>query len=292
MLHQKITADELAALRKTFWSDGLVSQNEAEQLFTLDDQADPSDREWTDFFVEALVEYLLARGKPRGFVTEADAQWLMEHFDRDGRLDSENELEALVRLFERAGQLPAALRDYGLVQIEKAVLTGDGPTRRGDPLDPGAINQTECDLLRRMIFSAAGDTPGRVGRAEAEMLFRLKDATLGADNAPGWKTLFVQGVANHLLTDRHPDQPDRATALRLERFMNDDRVSIGSFLGRMLRHEELPLANAPARAADPDDGGFSQGEHEWLDARVEADATLDPLEQALLDFLAAETAAS
>lgn len=291
MLHQKMTADALAALRCTVWSDGLVSPTEAEHLFDLNDATDPADRDWADFFVEALVEYLLSRGEPKGFVTDADAVWLMGHFDRDGRLGSTAELEALMRLFEKAEQLPQSLRAYGLIQIEKAVLTGEGPTRRGDPLDPGAINQTECDLLRRVIFSAGGDTPARVGREEAEMLFRLKDATLGAANAAGWKTLFVQGVANHLLTDTHAPQPDRAIAIRLDRFMDDHSVHVGGFLERMLSHATLPLPEPFPRRADPDDGDYSGGEKAWLNGEIAKDGRCDELEQALLDFIAGETGA-
>jgi hypothetical protein len=285
MLHQKITADALASLRRTVWSDGLVSSAEAEQLFDLNDAADPADRDWTDFFVEALLDYLLSRGEPKGFVTDADAAWLIGHFDRDGRLDSATELEALVHLFEKAEQLPDALRRYGLSQIEQAVLTGEGPTRRGDALDPGSINQTECDLMRRMIFSTGGDTPARVGREEAEILFRLKDATLGAANASGWKTLFVQGVANHLLTDRHAPQPDRATAVRLDKFMDDHAVHVGGFLKRPDWSLGAPEAPLPA---DPDDGGYSPGEQAWLDGEIAHDK-VDPLEQALLDFISGET---
>lgn len=289
MLHQKITADALTALRRTVWSDGQVSPAEAEQLFDLNDAADPADREWTDFFVEALVDHVLSRGEPKGFVTDADADWLIGHLDRDGRVDSAAEFEALVRLFEKSDQLPERLRRYGLTQIEAAALTGDGPTRRGDSLDPGSINQTECDLLRRMIFSAGGDTPARVGREEAEMLFRLKDATLGGANAAVWKTLFVQGVANYLLTDSHAPQPDSVAAARLNTFMNDHAVHIGGFLGRMVRHEALPLADRAPRHADPDDGGTSLGEKAWLDGEIGQDGKVDPLEQALLDFIASET---
>lgn len=293
MLHQKITADALASLRRTVWSDGLVSQAEAEQLFDLNDAADASDREWTDFFVEALVDYLLSRSEPKGFVTDADAAWLMGRFDRDGRLDSAAELEALVRLFEKADQLPGALRAYGLTQVEKAVLTGEGPTRRGDALDPGSINQTECDLLRRMIFSAGGDTPARVGREEAEMLFRIKEATLGGANATGWKTLFVQGVANHLLTDRHAAQPDRATAVRLEKFMDAHEAHVAGFLKAIATAPpdwSLGAGDAPF-PTDLDNGCYSTGEKAWLEGEISHDGTVDGLEQALLEFIAAETSA-
>jgi hypothetical protein len=49
-----------------------------------------------------------------------------------------------------------------------------------------------------VIFASGGDRPAAVSQREAEMLFRLKDATLGADNAAEWQRLFVQGVGNYL----------------------------------------------------------------------------------------------
>lgn len=290
--HSAMETANVRDLRRVVWSDGSVSLDEAEHMFAINAAAQPGDRDWADFFVEAMVDFLVSRGQPKGFVTDADAEWLMRHIDKDGRVESWAELEMLVRLFERSDQLPEALRAYGLAQIERVVLTGDGPTRRGEPLDPGRINAVEAGLLRRMIFSAGGDTPARVGRSEAEMLFRVKDAALGADNAPEWKQLFVQGVANHLLTDTHPAQPDRGTMLRLEEFMNDHQVSIGRFVGRMMDSavggEGFQASDPEPNMFTPDNGGFSAGERDWTNRMIQADAVVDEYEQALLDFLSSE----
>ena len=76
----------------------MVSLDEAAELFRIGDQAEPS-ADWTDF-IEAISEFLIARGAPRGFVTQADADWLVDHIVRDGRIDSHAELELVVRLFE------------------------------------------------------------------------------------------------------------------------------------------------------------------------------------------------
>lgn len=283
---------DVAGLRRMVWSDGNVSLDEAEQLLALNAAAQPGDRDWADFFVEAMVDFLVSRGQPKGFVTDSDAEWLVRHFDSDGRVESWAELATLVRLFERAEQLPIFLRAYGLAQIEQVVVTGEGPTRRGEPLEAGRINAAEADLLRRMIFAAGGDTPARVGRSEAEMLFRIKDAALGADNAPEWKRLFVQGVANHLLTDTRAAEPDRATAQRLDGFMSDHRVSVGRFIGQMARGvvngEGFRTPDAQPIAASPDDGAYSAGERDWTDRMIHADAAVDEYEQALLDFLSSE----
>jgi hypothetical protein len=66
--------------------------------------------------------------------------------------------------------------------------------RAGGELSPGHVNAAEAAILRRVLFAPPA-MAGAVSCAEAELLFRLKDATLGAANALEWKQLFVQGVA-------------------------------------------------------------------------------------------------
>ena len=46
-------------------------------------------------------------------------------------LDSLTELELLVKVLEKAIDVPEQLNAYALDQIEQAVLTGEGPTRDG-----------------------------------------------------------------------------------------------------------------------------------------------------------------
>lgn len=285
---------DISDLRRKFWADGLIAPDEAERLFAENAAANPADGAWTDFFVEAVTEYLIQRGDPRGFVTDADADWLIARLDSDGRLDSAHELEALVHLFERAERVPDSLRAYGIAQIVQAVLTGTGPTRNDAALDPGCVNSAECKLLRRMLFSAGGDAPARISRSEAEALLHIKDASLGKANAPEWRILFVQALANHLITDAAQPELDRATAVRLDRFMSDHRVQVGRFVMHMVGaalhpsriHDALEEPAAPSLA--PGAGGFTRDERSWIGAKVGADHNVDEFEQALLDHLSAE----
>ncbi|QKG70861.1 hypothetical protein [Erythrobacter mangrovi] len=292
-----ITSDEVLALRREAWPDGHISQSEAEAIFALNDTILSKTTEWVDFFVEALVEYVVNQRAPKGFVDAENANWLMGQIDSDGLLCSMAELELLVRVFERAQNVPVALKDYALHQVERAVLEGVGPTRDGGALEAGNVNATEARLLRRAIFAPASERPAAVGRNEAEMLFRLKDATLGADNAPEWKQLFVQGIANYLQGYSDPDaQISRERAQELQTFMNDTSVSFGRFLGRMAkgspntfgvvfgRKDSGTTREAEVAAAHE----VTHSEREWLDAQIEADGQVDEFELALLDFLAEE----
>ena len=125
-----ISTEEILALRRAGWGDGALQPEEAEVLFDLNESLTAPDAAWSDFFVEAIVEFVVNGTAPRGYVSEANAAWLMARIDRDGARDSLTELELLVRVLERGCNVPDTLKAYVLSQVEAAVLTGSGPTRR------------------------------------------------------------------------------------------------------------------------------------------------------------------
>lgn len=296
-----IGADEILELRRAGWADGRIDPEEAESLFIANDRIEEPTPQWTEFFVEALSEFIVNTVEPHGYVDAIMADELIERIDRDGRIASASELELLVKVLEKATSVPATLKAYALRQIEDAVLHGEGPTRAGQT-EPAGINAAECALLRRMIFAAGGDRPAGVSRAEAELLFRIKDATLYETNAPEWERLFVQGVANYLLGFGGNEPLPRERAVELEAFMNAEGAGIGGFLDRMIRADVEDNAGAafgsllditPHRsdlAADADEAAhLTDAEELWLLDHIDADEELDPLEKALLAFIAEET---
>jgi len=297
----RITAEEILGLRRDGWADGRIEPAEAEAVFVLNDHLAERTNEWADFFVEAITEYVLAGGEPRGFVSEEQADWLISRLDRDGRVDSLVELELLAELFEKAESVPDRLKAYALDQIEQAVLTGEGPTRDGGKLSAGCITPAECRLLKRYIYSFTSDAPGGVSRAEAEMLFRIKDATLGADNAAEWPDLFVKAVANHLMAHNRFQQLSTERARELDSFMNDATPRLGAFFGRMaksdlggnFRDAAAGVLGFGKKGVQRDlaaevaaDQRITESEDAWLQGQVDANQQLDALDKALLKFIA------
>jgi hypothetical protein len=292
-----ITPEEVLALRRSAWPDGRIDETEAEAILAINEVVSVKSPEWIDFLVEAVGEYVLNGTEPRGYVANETADWLIAKLDHDGHLDSAAELELLVRVFEKALGTSDRLKQYALAQIERAVLTGEGPTRHGGSLDAGSITEAECKLLRRVIFASGGDRPSAVSQREAEMLFRIKDASLGADNAPEWQRLFVQGVGNYLQGWQGAKGLTRERAAELEAFMNQPSGGLSGFFSRMGRvgagdlHAAARdlLGNAPARSIAAEagaDAAVTESEQQWLDAHIGSDGQIDPLEQALLAFLA------
>lgn len=293
-----IAPQEILALRRLGWGDGQINPVEAEAIFGINRALVRPSGEWVDFFVEALSEFVLNGSEPRGMCNEDEAQWLMQAIDQDGRLETMAELELLVRVIERAQNVPDSLKHYALRQLEVAVLTGTGPTRCGGDLSDTHITGAECRLMRRLVFASGGHGPAAVSRFEAEMLFRIKDATLDAANSPEWARLFVDGVANYLrgfvLTNA---QLSHERVRELESFIADNRPSVGRFMGAMAR--EMPgvfnhfgkvFGRKPdaARFTELEANGnlVTENEKRWLDQMIDADGQVDPLERALLDRVA------
>ena len=297
-----ISPEEIFALRQSGWADGKMTPEEAEAIFVANDAVSNPSAEWSDFFVEAIREFIINTVEPKGYLTQEQADWLVSKVDHDGSVESLTELEMLVRVFEKATTVPDSLREYALAQIERAVLTGEGPTRCGGALEAGNVTEAEAKLMRRIVFSTGSDRPAAVSRKEAELLYRLKDATVGADNSPEWKRLFVQGVGNYLMGFVKHTALTRERIDELNTFMNDTSGSVGGFFSRMGKsaisgnfYETIGdlVKNAPSEpsAADKADveRAVTANEQMWLEDRIDGNGEVDEYDQALLDFLNEES---
>ena len=285
---------EVLSLRQSGWADGAITREEAEAIFALEQATANPSPVWSDFFVEALRNFVLNGTEPRGYASDEEAEWLIRMVEADGKVCSMTELELLVQVIEKGLGVPDALKAYVLKVIEAAVLTGTGPTRDGGELSDTHVTPAEAKMLRRVVFGSASDKPGAVSLREAEMLFRLKDATLHQANAPEFKAIFVQGVGNALMGyANEAAHVSRERMLQLEAFVADNKPQLGRFMGQMAR--EVPNVfgvvfgkrnAAPSReeqvaAAE----AIVPYEQEWLDAQIAANGQVDDYDRALLDFI-------
>lgn len=249
-------------LRRSVWSDGQINRVEADTLFLANDQLRGSDAEWSVFFTEALVEYMVDGGPRAGQIDETRARWLKARILFNGRVTERDELEVLLRALERAQLAPAWLRNLALEEIAQAVIQGSGSTRPDGNTPAGSINADEVKALRRILFAHGGPA---ISRADIEVLFRIKQATLDGDNVPEWETLFVDGASAYLLGFGGIYNLSDERSAELEDFLTHTGAAIGDFLN-------LAMRNA-----------MDEGDIYGL---LEADGTLDPLEKVLVAFLA------
>ena len=297
----RITAEELLSLRREGWGDGIITRAEAEALFAVNNALKERSPEWCDFFVEAIGEFVLKGTPPRLQCSLEEAEWLIGQIDHDGVVESMVELETMVRILERAENTPDRLKNYVLDVVEREVLTGAGPTRCGGQLSATHISAAECRIIRRVIFASGGHGPAAVTRWDAELLFRLKDATLAEENAAEWDDLFIDGVANFLKGFVLPNaQVSHERKRELEAFVADSSVNVGRFMGRVAKEAPQVMNHfgrvfGKKQATGTDFEALAAAgevvtdyESQWLEKMIAADGEVDELESRLIARLAAE----
>jgi hypothetical protein len=90
-------------------------------------------------------------------------------------------------------------------------------------LKEGTIRKPMVDRIRQRVYGS----DGKVGKAEAEFLFKIQEATAQAQNDPAWPELFADAVTNHLLKQSGPPYIlDSISATNLvKKLGKGDRVS-------------------------------------------------------------------
>lgn len=253
-----VSAGEIVALRRAAYADGRIDAVEARALLTLHKAGAGGEAgsDWADFFVEALADhFVLQRETPdwgasykpdfgRAFENVArvlspmpghktntspnawsdvapaavgaeEAGVLIAAFQAEGGfvLD-QTERRVLVRIFERCVEIPANLKEFALKALHDTVLAD------------GRIAADEVELLRRVLYGPGGDEGIAVSRPEAEMLFALKNAARGGDNAPEWTDFFARALGCHVLFGGgSPEMVDGAEASWLSARIGVGRAS-------------------------------------------------------------------
>ncbi len=294
-----ISADDVRALRYSVFWKGMVTEADAEMAFHLNDRlgasADPS---WPPFFIEALTDYVVMQAEPQGYISEANAAWLINRISHSGRVDTETELELLVKTLERAQFSPVGLIAFALEQVKWGVVEASGPIGQGRRLQPGIVGEAETELVRRMLYAFGGDANIAITRQEAAILFDINDATAHADNHPAWSDLYVKALASFLMAASGYQVPSRQEVLRREAWLDTPSAGIGGFMSQMLAgslnaiwdaYEHGTLDGEPHRVdvASP----FEQrplvnaDDAHWVAQRIGQDRRLHDNEVALINFL-------
>lgn len=88
-------------------------------------------------------------------------------------------------------------------------------------LADGIIDAAEVQTIKEVIYE-----DGKIDKDEADFLFEINDAVSGKENAPEWKTLFVDAITSYLLEDEtSPGEIDDDEAKELyEQIKGDGQV--------------------------------------------------------------------
>jgi hypothetical protein len=299
-----IRENDVLRMRQAFYDDGLITATEAANLLRLNEACPVQDAAWAAFFVQAMGDYIVNQAEPEGYVTAANADWLMAAISRDGKVRSKTEFDLLLYVLDTARWSPERLVRFALDEVKRAVVEGDGPLRMQGTRQTGTITETEVDLVRRILYAFGGDGNIAITRAEAEVLIAIEESLSDGDACPAWTDLFVKAMAIVILATSGYAPPSREEALRAETWLKRrGDLSPGRLLGDMVTaslssiwdgysaqsSEERALARLERQRIEIiTNEEITDGEATWLVERLTRDSRLTERERALLDFLRRE----
>lgn len=244
---------DVRKFRGTLYDDGLISADEAEALFALNDACPVQDPSWVNFFIEVITDYTVNQVEPEGYVTAEGAKWLITRVSKDGKIDRKTELDLVVNVLNRARWSPVSLIGLALDQVKRAVIEGEGPLRAGQAPEKGRISDAEVELVRRMLYAFGGDGSVAVTRPEAEVLFDINDAIADWEANPAWTDLFVKAVTNVVMAASGQAVPTREEALRRDGWVERrgdlaPRALLSAMVASSLDAVREPIRNSRQRS--------------------------------------------
>jgi len=130
ILGRRVTAQDVAWLRREVFADGEVTREAADELFAVARARMNNAPEWTELFVELITDHVVWQTRPTGVVTDEQANWLLQRADECKSLEA---LAALVNVLAEAQRAPqwfvAAVRARavgGWPGVEEAVRAATG----------------------------------------------------------------------------------------------------------------------------------------------------------------------
>ncbi len=106
ILGRRVTAQDVAWLRREVFGDGEVTREAADELFAVARARMNNAPEWTEFFVEMITDHVVWQARPTGVVSEEDAEWLIRRADECKTVEA---LAALVNVLAEAHRAPGWL---------------------------------------------------------------------------------------------------------------------------------------------------------------------------------------
>ena len=103
ILGHRVTAQDVAWLRREVFADGEVTREAADELFAVARARMDNAPEWTEFFVELITDHVVWQTRPTGIVTDEQAKWLLQRADECRSLEA---LAALVNVLAEAQRAP------------------------------------------------------------------------------------------------------------------------------------------------------------------------------------------
>jgi hypothetical protein len=194
-----ISPEDVLKLRREIYREGGIGRDQAAFLFRLNRKNVVADPAWTAFFVEVLADFFYWReGTDSRLTADAEAM-LLEWLGPAKKIDDATELRLLLELVFRSNGSSERFQAFVLEAVRHSVLHSSRALYGHVGRRPGAVDRADVEVIRKLVYGLAGQNGMAIGKAEAEFLFDLNDATADQKNDPAWRDLFVKAITMYLL---------------------------------------------------------------------------------------------
>jgi hypothetical protein len=121
ILGRRVTAQDVAWLRREVFADGAVTREEADELFAVARARMDNAPEWKEFFVEMIARHVVRQCEPAAVLSEERAAWLLTRVDE---CRSGEALAALVNVLAEARSVPQWFLDAAGARISSGWPSG------------------------------------------------------------------------------------------------------------------------------------------------------------------------
>lgn len=104
-----ITDDDVATMRRAYYSDASITEGEVTELFQLNGNCANQAGSWTQFFAETISSFILQQKTADGRISKANAMWLASRIKRDGKV-SDAERAVLAAIKRQVPKIDTALK--------------------------------------------------------------------------------------------------------------------------------------------------------------------------------------
>ena len=122
ILGRRVTAQDVAWLKREVFASGEVTRESADELFAVVRAEMDNAPEWKEFFVDMIAEHVVRQAEPPGVVSDEQAVWLLAP---GRRMQVGRGLAALVNVCAEAHRAP----DWFVAAAKERAAAADCPAR-------------------------------------------------------------------------------------------------------------------------------------------------------------------
>ncbi|MEL6872019.1 MAG: hypothetical protein AAFO62_04315, partial [Pseudomonadota bacterium] len=131
---RNIRDSDVTKLRALYMSNALAAPDDVTALIKMNSACPVQGEAWAPFLIEAVVDFVVGELEPRGYLSNPNAQWLIDLIAPEGTVTSLNGLDILLAVIERARWVPESFLVFLLAQIRGGIVDGAGPLRTASGL--------------------------------------------------------------------------------------------------------------------------------------------------------------